>query len=49
MNEIELREYIKYFPNTQTAAAYRLGLKDKSLELAPQIEKLINQTKKERK
>ena len=42
LTEQELRDWIKELPKGNIAAAYRLGLKDKSLELAPQIEELLN-------
>lgn len=43
MNEEEtIRDVIKVYPNSVVAQAYRMGLKDKSLELAPKIEKLMN-------
>lgn len=42
MTDEELRQWIKENPNTRLAQAYRLGLKDKALELAPKIEELMN-------
>ena len=43
MNEEEtIRDVIKVYPNSVVAQAYWLGLKDKALELSPQIEKLLN-------
>lgn len=42
MTDQELLKFIQSFPNSPEAHAYRLGLKNKSLELAPFIEKLVN-------
>ena len=42
LTEKELREFIKDYPEALWAQAYRLGLKDKALELAPKIEELLN-------
>lgn len=44
MTDEELKKYIEENPGMLVAQAYRLGLKDKALELAPQIEQLINET-----
>lgn len=41
IDEETMRKVIKVYPNSVVAQAYRMGLKDKSLELAPEIEKLM--------
>jgi hypothetical protein len=41
MTEEQVRIYIKKYPRSVLAMAYRMGLKDKSMELSPMIEKLF--------
>jgi hypothetical protein len=54
MTEAELLILIRNNPDSLISQAYRLGLKEKSLELAPEIEQLMKtvhcvQPKKRRK
>lgn len=39
MSEYELKDYIKKNPNSDIAAAYRLGRKDMNIELSKTIER----------
>jgi hypothetical protein len=41
MTEKQVRIYIKEYPSSVLAMAYRMGLKDKSMEVSPMIEKII--------
>lgn len=41
ITEEDIRRFIRAYPNSSVAQAYRMGLKDKSLELATEIEKLM--------
>lgn len=42
IDEEIMRKVIKVYPNGVVAQAYRMGRKDKALELAPKIEELMN-------
>lgn len=41
ITEEDIRRFVRVYPNSYVAQAYRMGRKDKSLELAPEIEKLM--------